>query len=83
MDNKTIAQKLLENLGGSEQNSLLSILQETENDFEMDIIGTSPYYNVNELPSDIKDKDTNLLTLSLNVQSILAKFGSFEKCYRF
>merc|ERR1712208_115381 len=30
------------------------------------------------MPTDICENGTNLLTISLNAQSILAKFGNFE-----
>ena len=82
MDNTPLTENILRNIGGNEINSLLNILQETENDFEIDTIGSSPYYSLDNLPPDIKSNDTNLLTLSLNAQSILSKFGSFEVMLR-
>ena len=78
MDNRPIVENILQNVGGIDQNSLVNILQETETDFELDTIGSSPYYSLDNLPSDIRSNDTNLLTLSLNAQSILSKFGSLE-----
>ena len=79
MDNNPLTEEnILLHFGGTKQNSLSRILQEIENDFELDTIGHSKYYNLEHLPSDIQENAANLLVLSLNAQSILAKFSSYE-----
>ena len=79
MDNRSLNKDMiLENFGGTNTNSLNDILQNTEDDHELDTINSSQYYSVDSLPSDICNKTSNLLILSLNAQSILAKFSSFE-----
>ena len=79
MDSTTLKKEdILKNFGGTYINSLNNILQEIENDYEVDTIGSSHYYSPDNLPSEIQDKSSQLLAISLNAQSILAKFGSFD-----
>ena len=69
---------ILKNFGGENLNSLSNILQDIENDYEVDTIGSSQYYSPENLPPDIQNNPSHLITISLNAQSILAKFGNFE-----
>ena len=69
---------ILKNFGGEHVNSLKNILQDIENDHEIDTNRCSQYYTLKSLPADISDTSSDLLVLSLNSQSILAKFGSFD-----
>ena len=74
MDSRSLeGNDILKNVGGSEQNSLKNILQENDADFEIDTIGSSLYYSLENLPTDIKDDGVNFLALCLNTQSIFAK----------
>ena len=69
---------ILKNFGGASINSLNEILQNIENDHEIDTIKNSPYYTLDNLPCDISENSSNFLALSLNAQSILAKFGTLD-----
>ena len=69
---------ILEHVGGTYINSLSNILHGIETDYEVDTIGSSQYYSLEKLPPDIKDDSSNLLIVSLNAQSILAKFNSID-----
>lgn len=71
-------ENILKNFGGSSINSLDAILPCVKDENEIDTIKCSQYYSLNSLPPVIHDNPTNLLVLSLNAQSILAKFSSFE-----
>ena len=71
-------ENILDNFGGTDINSLKDLLQDIENDFEIETIKASPYYTLENLPTDIRTNSSNLLVLSLNTQSILAKISSLN-----
>ena len=82
--------KILENFGGSELNDLVNIVQEQDNETEdINTIKSSIYLTHDSLKDNL-DIFTNKFTiLSINCQSLFAKFDSlnvlikelnFEKC---
>ena len=79
MDNKALKKDtVLKNVGGASTNSLSNILQDKENDYEMDTIVPSQYFTPGNLPLEVSENSSDLFVLSLNAQSIQAKFGSFS-----
>ena len=79
MDNRSISKEnLLQNFGGTKINSLTYVLPNSEDENEIDTINCSQYYSLDNLPNAISYKSANLLSLSLNAQSILSKSKSIE-----
>ena len=79
MDNEALEREaILKNVGGASINSLSNILQDKENDYELDTIISSQYFTPGNLPTEVCENSSDLLILSLNAQSIQAKFGSFS-----
>ena len=72
MDNST---ELLGQYGGLNQNSLLNQIEGTENeDNEPTLIQPSRYIDLSNIDDFIKNNRNSFTVLSLNVQSISAKF---------
>ncbi len=79
MDNETLSsENILRNFGGHIKNNLENIINAEQEDDELDIICHSPYYAPDNLPKVLCDDDSKLTVLSLNAQSINAKFGGLE-----
>ena len=67
---------ILSHLGGIENNSLISILDIDNN--ELQVIKHSPYYDLNKFKTLVNEKNKIVCILSLNIQSIYAKFDELE-----
>ena len=52
---------ILKNVGGTSVNCLNNMLQEIECDYEIDTIGSSHYYNLENLPLNMQIHQTYLL----------------------
>ena len=76
MDNDTLSSEaILNNFGGRGNNNLENVLTIDEDDDELRIIHHSPYYSPYKLPKELCDSDSRYSVLSMNAQSINAKFG--------
>ena len=79
MDNRSLSNKdILKHFGGIHANSLNNIFQDRECDYEIETIGPSHYYSPENLHEVLKETSSKLIVISLNAQSILAKFNSLE-----
>ena len=68
---------ILNNFGGLEDNSLLTALNvDDETTDEMNVIRHSPYYSLEDFIEHINVLDMGFTALSLNIQSINAKFNN-------
>ena len=67
---------ILSHLGGLENNSLISILDINNN--ELQVIKHSSYYDLDKLKNLVNEKKKIVSILSLNIQSIYAKFDELE-----
>ena len=83
MDNSPLdIEQILRNFGGVDSNSLEKIINFLDGDYEIDTIKHSPYFTIDNLPSNLKRNNSNLVALSLNAQSLRAKFSSLESMIR-
>ena len=74
-------QNVLENFGGVDANSLCQLLNNNDNDHpddEPNIVQLSSYYDDDSLNNLFKDKGNSFCILSLNCQSINAKFDQLN-----
>ena len=76
-----IDENILKNFGGFNKNNLNSIIQSNfsdndEHDFILDDIKTSSYYETDQIMEAYNSHKHNFSMLSLNCQSINAKFDS-------
>ena len=72
----SLEKNLLNNFGGLDNNSLLNIINEYETDSDdISIFKPSPYYSHDHLLDFIDKENRNFTVLSLNVQSLQAKFN--------
>ena len=79
MDNKEISpHTVLVNHGGAEDKNFANIINEDQDEDEVNIIRHSPYYVPSNLPSELMNKDNAFSVLSLNAQSLFAKFSSLQ-----
>ena len=69
---------VLKNHGGAEDKIFAKIINEDRDDDEIDIIRCSPYYVSSSLPSELKPKNGLFSVLSLNAQSLPAKFDGLQ-----
>ena len=69
---------VLKNHGGAEDKNFAKIINEDRDDDEIDIIRCSPYYVSSSLPSELKPKNGLFGVLSLNAQSLQAKFDGLQ-----
>ena len=67
---------ILSHLGGLENNSLISILDINNN--ELQVIKHSSYYDLDKFKNLVNEKTKIISILSLNIQSIYAKFDELE-----
>ena len=76
MDNKhTDAAEVLGHFGDIDDLSLENLLNSVEGNDEIDVLSPSQYYTIDNLPFQLKNKN-NINVLSINAQSINAKFDS-------
>ena len=75
--NQNIDEQLLKHYGGVAMNNLSKILNSTNEENEIDIVNHSPYYSIENVHSALNKTDSFKM-ISLNVQSIFAKFSSIE-----
>ena len=79
MDNNSLnKENILENFGGAYANSLNEVINNMQDEYEINTMNYSQYYSLENMPSILKDKTSNLVILSLNAQSIFAKFNSID-----
>ena len=70
---------ILTQFGGTKANDLNEKLHlYDENDNEIETISQSPYMSISEIPSYLSNSKTSFSVMSLNCQSINAKFGLLE-----
>ena len=75
MANKEISPHVvLKNHGGAENKDFAQIINEDQDQDETNIIRCSPYYLPSSLPSELISEDNFFGVLSLNAQSLSAKF---------
>ena len=75
MANKEISPHIvLKNHGGAENKDFAQIINEDQDQDEIYIIRCSPYYLPSSLPSELISEDNFFGVLSLNAQSLFAKF---------
>ena len=79
MDNKEISpDTVFNNHGGANGINFAEIINEGQDEDEVNIIRHSPYYVPSNLPSDLANKDNSCSVLSLNAQSLFAKFNGLQ-----
>ena len=69
---------ILEPYGGSINNDLINVMGNINEEEEINMTHMSPYYAIDSLPLKAKNGDRQFTLLSLNSQSIHAKFSSLE-----
>ena len=75
--NNSFYKKILDNYGGEKLNSLLNIANaDDEDDNEIKTMQPSPYYALNDFVTHMNCSKHNFTILSLNIQSINAKFNN-------
>ena len=75
-------ENILRHFGGVDANSLEKMINFLDNESDSISIKHSPYFNFENLPSNLKKNETNLVALSLNAQSLGSKFNSLESMLR-
>ena len=71
-----LANDLLKNIGGVDKNDLNSVLEITsKHDDQKDTFIPSNYYSIDDFVKISKNNDNNFSSLSLNIESINAKFN--------
>ena len=75
MADKDINEEILENIGGKSQNNLNEILRNfTDTDFEVKTFDDSSYIDIDSMTDNLKPHEKSFSLMSLNIQSINAKF---------
>ena len=75
MADKDINEEILENIGGKSQNNLNEILRNfTDTDFEVQTFDDSSYIDIDSMTDNLKPQEKPFSLMSLNIQSINAKF---------
>ena len=75
MNQSDFNDETLRNIGGKSKNDLNEILNNfTDTDFEIDIFSESPYIDINSLSEQLIPHTKKFSVLSVNIQSINAKF---------
>ena len=72
------ANVILKNHGGVDGKNFKDIINEDSDPDEIDLIHHSPYYSPSQMPNHIKFREGFFGVLSLNAQSIQAKFSNLE-----
>ena len=78
-NNDDLNGSILQNLGGVSSNNLLDTLSKDDqlfDDNEITTLTLSPYVDIENLPNILKSKQDQFTILSLNAQSLHAKFDS-------
>ena len=79
---KIPVEDILLNRGGVESNMLEKVVEsitaEDKEVNEMDMIGHSPYYNLYQPPKSLAENTSGIRIISLNTESINAKFAQLE-----
>ena len=78
MDNNSTADKILHAFGGCMENDLANLIDADEENGEIKVINHSPYYSLETVPQLLRNPENSFTMLSLNVQSINAKFSQLE-----
>ena len=79
MDNEDLsAEEILRNHGNVDLLKLENVVDPPKDDGEMLIIQPSLYYSLSRMPGDLKSVNNNLNVLSLNAQSLNAKFDNLQ-----
>ena len=75
MADNDINEEILENIGGKSQNNLNEILRNfTDADFEVQTFDDSSYIDIDSMTDNLKPHEKSFSLMSLNIQSINAKF---------
>ena len=72
------ADVILKNHGGVDGKDFKDIINEDSDPDEIDLIHNSPYYSPSQMPNHVKSREGFFGVLSLNAQSIQAKFNNLE-----
>ena len=76
MATSDLANDLLRNIGGIDENNLNSILQiDSRHDDQIETFNPSNYYDIDSFIKVFENGDQMFTTLSLNIESINAKFN--------
>ena len=74
-----LANEILENLGGADKINLNATLKtDDENDDIAEIYAQSNYFEIDEIANLCQLNDQKFFTLSLNIESLKAKFNQFN-----
>ena len=75
MNQSDFNDEILRNIGGKSKNNLNEILNNfTDTDFEIDTFSESPYIDIDSLSEQLIPHTKKFSVLSVNIQSINAKF---------
>ena len=75
MNQSDFNDEILRNIGGKSKNNLNEILNNfTDTDFEIDTFSESPYIDIDSLSEQLTPHTKKFSVLSVNIQSINAKF---------
>ena len=69
---------ILRTFGGTKRNSLNTVLTSDEIDTDIDLSSKSPYLTIDQFPKYVKSHKNNLSFLSLNTQSLSAKYDKLK-----
>ena len=69
---------VLKNHGGAFNQDFARIVNEGSDSDEVELISYSPYYVPSHLPTNLTSRENSVAVLSLNPQSILAKFNGLQ-----
>ena len=72
------ADVILKNHEGVDGKDFKDIINEDSDPDEIDLIHHSPYYSPSQMPNHVKSREGFFGVLSLNAQSIQAKFNNLE-----
>ena len=76
MTAQSLTDDLLEKVGGENRNNLNSILElSSRHDDQTQIFNFSSYYDIESLTEILQNSDEKFITISLNIESINAKFN--------
>ena len=79
MADKDINEEILKNIRGKSQNNLNEILRNfTDTDFEVQIFDDSSYIDIDSMRDNLKPHEKSFSLMSLNIQSINAKFDNLK-----
>ena len=79
-DRYTLEKDILQNIGDASKFELNNVLDDTGDEDEIDLVKHSPYFTFSNLPPELQNNNNNSNILTLNVQSLNAKYDTIQSC---